>query len=721
MIGQANLEDMDGLAPDEGLPTGGARSESSFSTATLAQNEDYETLAQFTLSLIKAMLQAGFYEPGHPEAEKAQTNLYTEFRQALEDRSEITLLLATPGGDPTIMIEGFGPAPLPLDEVMLKGMADMFAPKFQEFFDRRHLLSFSLKKAISPEEFHSFIALMSEPPRITGTGEERDRLTAAFVERDIIHISTVFDEDIVGRERRLPWLVEMAVSRLRRDLQVLPLYRRASEEELRSIKMQNIDDVIRPMRTPTLLKDFLVNCDLLAADIDGLNESCLEREIIGQIAEDLLAPTASALVEDLEELRMRSDALQAESTSGFTDRRLSVLQRLTERLRHVGGEIDHGLFESLLEQGLVTLEELPAGLSYELETRRLADDFIDRLDENLRALRGSAAATNHELVAIAERVFPELLQRRDYAAAAALAEVMQQSQRTAPERLEDGALAQAAPPRGAPTPEPEGLLEALSVSLCDATRAALPRLVEDLGQQEKEDRQHAVALLAFVGEPAGPRLIEAYADSDLKSVRLASFEAMRQIGPEALIPFLKRLPEIEKEWSGIRRIITILGEQGGAELATPIAHFLHHENAHVREAALTAVCSLSSNEAEHHCVTALRDRRPQVRAAAAAYLADLGSRDPRAMEFYSTALRADDPAVPRESDDVLVRICRALAQIGELSVDDATEAEAILLAALEPVSQSGLLGGLRKGQQRHSERVREAINDTLESVATVGC
>jgi hypothetical protein len=682
MIEKTEHEELEPEARDSGPPAEEATSESSFATATLAQQEDYEDLAKFTLSLIKAMLQAGFYEPGHPEAERAQANLYTEFREALQDRSEITLLLATPGGTPTIMIEGFGSKPLPLGEVMIKGMAEMFAPKFREFYDRRHLLSFSLKRAISAEEFRSFVALMSEPPRVTGTGEERDRLTEAFVEHHIIHISTVFNEDIIGRERRLPWWVEMAVSRLRRDLQVLPLYQSASAEELREIKMQIIDDVIRPMRTPTLLKDFLVNCDLLAEDIGGVEATRLEEEIIRQISDDLLVPTTRALIEELADLKKRASEVDVEDASDAIERRLSIVQELTERLRDVGEDIDHDLFESLLEQGVVTVEELPEELRYALETRRLTDIFIDRLDENLRALGGATGGRGDELGALVERVFPELLQRGEHAVAAAIVDV-------------------------APSP-----------GLYGTTEAAIPRLIEDLGRQEKEDRHHTVALLAFVGEPAAPRLIEAYSSSELKSVRLASFEAMRRIGNDALIPFLKKLPEIETEWSGIRRILTVLGDQGDPDLATPIAHFLHHENSHVREAALAALYKLNGSEAEHHCVAALRDRQPRVRAAAAAYLADLGSQDPRAMKFYSLALRAEDPAVPREKDDVLVRICQAFARLADSSEADVGELEATLRAALEPLPQSGLLGGLRKGQQRHSERVREAIQEALEAIGT---
>ena len=48
--------------------------------------------------------------------------------------------------------------------------------------------------------------------------------------------------------RRLPWRVEMALSRMRRDLTLLPLYQHATPEDVSKIKLQIIFDVTRGKR-----------------------------------------------------------------------------------------------------------------------------------------------------------------------------------------------------------------------------------------------------------------------------------------------------------------------------------------------------------------------------------------------------------------------------------------------------------------------------------------
>ncbi|OLD75036.1 MAG: hypothetical protein AUG95_01010 [Nitrospirae bacterium 13_1_20CM_4_62_6] len=245
---------------------------------------------RFTLALIKTMLRAGYYAPGHPEAKKGLTDLHSEFVLLMGDRAELTYMVTVTADDRAITIDGYDDAPLPLERVMKQDATSLFVPKFLEFFDRWNLLSFSLKATISPEEFHTFLVLMSQPPEASqGTTDAAKRLTQAFLDQHIIHVSTVLNDDIVGKERRLPWRLKMALSRLRRDLRMLPLYKGASPEEIQRIKTQIIDDVVRPIRQAGFVKDFLVNCDLVAADVDLMDERQVQEAILTSLPEERLS------------------------------------------------------------------------------------------------------------------------------------------------------------------------------------------------------------------------------------------------------------------------------------------------------------------------------------------------------------------------------------------------------------------------------------------------
>ena len=68
---------------------------------------------------------------------------------------------------------------------------------------------------ISRYEFDSFIDMLTgsawlEDLRVDG----RERMSKTLVEKEILNVSVVFVDDLVGHGRKLPWRVEATLSRL---------------------------------------------------------------------------------------------------------------------------------------------------------------------------------------------------------------------------------------------------------------------------------------------------------------------------------------------------------------------------------------------------------------------------------------------------------------------------------------------------------------------------
>lgn len=670
------------------------------SPTTPFQSEVHSDLTDFTLGLIKAMLRTGYYAPDHPEARKTFTGLYEQFKHLIGTRSELTYLVQTTRESRTIIIDGYDLTPLSLDQVMMRGMADLFKSRFLEFFDRWNLLSFSLKADIGAEEFYSFIILMSQPPTASqGTPEAAERLTQAFLDQHILHISTVFNDDVVGKHRRLPWRVEMALSRLRRDLRLLPLYQRATPAEIQRVKMQVIDDVIRPVRTPGLFKDLLVNCDLVAHDIAVLEGAEIEREIVGSLSEEMLVATAWELVKDLERQQTTQAKIPGEGSSDEAARRLSVLREIAARLCSMGSAVEDDLLEALLRQQALPLEDLPSDIRRAVEARQLTDAFLARRDEYLSGLTeiGQGGA-EPELASMVHRIMPVLLRRKEYPTVADILKAVNKARHLSPtsQVLEE-------------------MVGLLSQSV--ATEDTLTQLINDLNSPNKDRRDHLVEILVFIGPRAGPRLLEAFVTSDNKAVRVSTFEAIQRIGGGVMQTFLSQLPEIEHEWLVICHILEALGNLGDASAAQPISRLVHHADAHVRQAAVSALFKLEGAAAEACLIQALRDREGGVRQMAVSYLKRIRSLHPKALEFYAKAL-GHDPSIAPQTDAVLIQVCQALASFQTLSADDNAKAKTILLSALQPVQQKSVLGWFKGRSSRHSERVQAAIREALVALGT---
>ena len=668
--------------------------------AATQPRDSHARLADFVLALIQAMLRTGYYAPDHPEAKKSLSGLYEQFAAIIEGHPELTFMLVEKPDEKEISIEGWEAVPLPLHRIMIKGMAELFTPKFIDFFKRWNLLSFSIKAETDADDFHSFVELMSQPPS-GGGAQASQRLTQALVDRNVMHISTVFNHDMVGRERRLPWRVRMALTRLRRDLRVLPLYKRASPEQIRRIKLQIIDDVIRPIRTPTLLRDFLINYDLIAADIAVLDETVIEREIVANLSEDMLVTTAQQIMNDLKQ-QDGKEGSPVDDSFDKVGRCVSVLRDIADQLCAIGSVLDHDFLEALVAQRVLPLEKLPPEVRRALETRRLAESFVARKPEYLDALRRvSNAETAKKLAALVYRITPDLLRRSEYETVCDILHIVTERRQ---ERRTAGFFQQLA-----------GILRKEI-----AHPATLGYLLGDMRRQTKQQRDRLVEILAFIGKPVAEGLLTVYAESNDSAVQASAFEAMLRIGKVALQPFLTKLPHIETEWPVLRHILNEVGELGDTDLAQPLTGFLYHTNAHVRQTALTALLKLQGAKAEEHFLRALQDPEPEVRQAAVSCLAQIDSRDRHALLFYGNALSPPDRSGRPERDAVLIEVCQALARFAGSSTEHLERARETLLAGLRPVQPDGLLGRFKKPRPRHSAAVLAAIREALTALGDAG-
>lgn len=498
----------------------------------------------------------------------------------------------------------------------------------------------------------------------------------------------------VGKERQVPWRVDKALGRLRQDLHNIPLYKGASPEEIRRIKLQVIEDVIRPIRTPELLKDFLVNCDLVAAEIAVLEETQIEREIVGDLSEDMLVATAWELIKDLEQPGATRVEMSGEGPSKQVTRRLFILCEVMDRLCGMGSAIKQDLLDSFLKHQVFSLEKLPPEIHRIVEAQRLVDTFLARKDEYVDSLRRIGQdESGKQLAVLVHRVLPELLRRSEYQAVAKILQAVNEGRKTSQ------------------------LLEELAGMLSHAMAAedTIRHLLENLDSQDKDRRNHLVEILVFIGERAGPGLLEAYAKSQTKAGRMSAFEAIRRIGGNVLQRFLARLPDIEGDWFVIFHILETLGDQADASLAQPISRFLHHTRVHVRQAALEVLFKMLGPNAERYFLQALQDQEGVVRKMAVAYLGRIKSRHPKALEFYLKVLQGDPPLGPPENELFLIEVCHALAGCEGFSADAISKLERALLAALNPSEHKGL-SWFQKPSRQHSERLQAAIDEALAAV-----
>lgn len=345
-----------------------------------------EKVREFTLALLQAFLRTGYYQPGHPEARKAKSGIHANFCSLVACSGEITYLLMNEQGRRSVVIEGATEQALQLSDIMYRGMADTYQPRFVQFLERKDLVSLSLNARMSKEELSRFIDVMSEPSYADIQGESAQYKFIKILRlHGIANISFVFSDDVISERKGVPWRTRMALSRLKKDIHLLPVLRNLSGEELHDVKRQILLDILRPLAVPELIYALLLNLDLAASAL--LTEEDGERDIFTTINDRQLLAVGNIFVKAL----LRGNSFPPHVTP---DKSTRILAALCQRLGSSQDARSPAMLEVLFNKGLISAEQLPAALRRRMALiKRVATylsnphRFLDACDSTTEAER----------------------------------------------------------------------------------------------------------------------------------------------------------------------------------------------------------------------------------------------------------------------------------------------------------------------------------------------
>lgn len=347
---------------------------------TPAEREKVKPAADFIMDLTKAMLRTGYYSPDHPGSQKAKKGLYAQFLNCLGKSPEIMITNLETPTKKDVLITGILDEPVSVRTLVGAGMAELFVPKLTEFFNRKGLISFALKKQLPSPHFECFIDIMSDPKADSGTDNKMgELLSRALARNGIKEISTVFMDDIIVIEKNLPWRVEMAIQRLTKDLKIMPMFKEKSDETILKLKVKIIRDIIRPLRYGEYLSELLVNCYIIAEHVDQIESEDIEEIIISGIPAGLTLSTSRHVFENLKELAaLRSK----ESSKEVLQKRHQSVKRIIKSLsrRMIKDKVKgtQRFLEELHNSNVLAFTELPPDVQYLVNTMKMVRDVRSR-------------------------------------------------------------------------------------------------------------------------------------------------------------------------------------------------------------------------------------------------------------------------------------------------------------------------------------------------------
>ncbi len=642
-------------------------------------------LAQFVLDLIKAMTKTGYYDPEHPQAQQARAGLHAQFRGLIKDRFELGFVRMASAENPEITVEGVLLEPMSLATLLGKGVGALFVPKLFEYFERHALQSFAIKAEITAAEFDTLVEVITREPGV-GRGPNMANLGEILIDRQVYHVSTLFSEELVGRERRMNWRARLAISRLKKDLRIVPLYRNAGPEAVRRARHQIIEDAIRPVRRPDLLCSLLVNCDLAVVDPALLEGVPLEQRVIQTLPPLLIPPVLAATAKEVAALAQAAGSLDRVSGA---PRLRHLLVDLADRAHGIGGDGSFEAMAELFRAKLLSQIDLSPALREFLQVQRFAQGLAADPTAGLRQLQDLLTRPGSPGVALLGPLAADMLRRGHHHVA-----------------CETLRLAEEFPDAAAKARETLG------------RETVIRPLLQKFVAGPKEVREQVAEVFVLLGSPAVAPLIEFLSHND-RGVRRAACTTLVGMGGVAMGPLLDRLERRGQPWYMVRNILMVLGEIG-QEVPLDFRPYIRHEHQRVREEAATALGRLPLPEAESLLLNALRDRHPAVRARAVAGLAARRTKNIGALHFMAEAIRRKGPRETEEDETVQLQVCAAFQQLGNIQYGGEGRIETVLGQALGgPEGKRGLLGVFGAGGGRpKSQAVRAAIIDTLAAIGT---
>jgi len=646
-------------------------------------------LAQFILSLIQAFLRTGYYTPDHPESKKAKTGLYEDFQGLFVQKDELTFLVRDDPGGKNILIEGVLPETQYLSRMMLRGMAEMYIPKFAQFLERKDLISLTLKQAMTRTEFTNFVDVISEPSFVdTRARNDKERFSRTLKERGICNISYIFNEELLAVKRKIPWRSQLALSRLKKDLRTIPLYADLDAEGRREIRCNIIQDVTRPIRSGEVIYHVLMNSDL--AETKELIGPEIDGEIIASLSDDLLLKTSQTLLKE---------TLRHEETEPPQGKSLALITQIASALNH--GEIEgrEAVLETYFKHRLIPFEQLPEATQHKIKLEQLANKFLrysksffqqfDKIQDKEKYLHLARSFT---------KIIPELIRRDRYEE---ILKIVTHIDRHFNERKHLSIYA-------------GQILEEIG-------RGEIPQALKEKFLTEKKEIRLAIApifLKLHVGSV--PYLLSLLKESDDQWVRKQACEILVQIGSSAINFILNELNKKEIGTESTIDIIRVLGEIQSDEWIQPLANtlqlYLTHENPYLREEALWVYYKIKGREGEQLYVRLLNDGDLGVKKKAIQCLGRIKSEI--ALEKFLEMLQKLEEFPSDRNEQIEARLFAAIGFYGNVERPGIGSLEDLLLDTLDRRLSLGALKFLKKKKNLLSEGAVATICESLGSIGT---
>ncbi len=541
-----------------------------------------DQIVEFTIALVRALHRVGQFDPNKPNFPRMRARLWKELGRLQRAQPEIGYVVGPPalaGGAPEMWVDGASPSRVELRRIVGASVGGGFVLQLLEYLRQRGLALLALSRGITEAEWNAFLAVMSEPCVDQNAAAEGARLSQALLDKKVVHVSLVRDDDARQVPGDLPWHARLAYARLARDLRAEAVLGNVTPEHLVAQSERLVAGMAHSyFRKYDVLRDLLFRADI----VDRLlheTPAWRDAEALPLIVQGLpvvsLYGTTRLILKELPAGDRASPPLAATVLAAIAERMLKMppSRQVDETLR------------AMCRRQIVPITRLPV----ELQEWVLAEQWVDSLRSNPTAEppRGSA---DSDPIRILQKGARHAFTQKSFPEGMGILRRIAQEDRSAVPAVFD-------------VPTVEVLLDLLPTGV--------------------EDKRGLLDLLAQGGQTAALSTAMVLTTAEPKVVELAVWilTQMKDLGVTAALAALDQ--DIEKE-DTVRLLLTCVAGKTPESAAPVFIRQMAHKSPRVRRDALTALVTASPAAANLWVARALADPDENVRIRALLLCASTG-------------------------------------------------------------------------------------------------
>lgn len=644
----------------------------------------------FTLNLVKSILQTGVYSADHPLAKAANADMYDGFKRLMRHGHELSYILLSRVDERGVMIDGLLNEPIEVAKTFRGIMGDHFVTKFHDYFIRNRIASFTIKGEIERPEFEAFLSAW-----VAWSTTSRDEASSAedfsteLTNLGILRVTVVSMDEIIGSSRHLSWPTKVALSRLRKDISRLPLLQNLPSDVVADLKAQATRDVIRPIRKIDILRDIVLNADMVTDGMSTVTSLEIEDNLIAVIPIDTIFELSQRVMELLTELQNPHPKLNiiGRDIARFEEDVQRVLRKSLIKLGSSDRKEVRTFLQECHNKALIRFEELPQYVQRRIRSAETTDRFLRSPDSYIEDFGKCSDPKSYlKYLNVFVLVLPELVNRKNYQAVGLIFGILHRH-----------ANEQVPPFLGRSRFIGETLEHLESGGFLDA-------FIEMVAQTPKEFREDLESGVAMFGSAVMPGLVRLLAGVDEPSIRHAVCSMMAKVGEPGVPYLVDELRSHRHEWFTVRNLINILGQQKAAGAVTAINQYCAHPHGRVREECVAALCEILGPDSENEMLHFLSDKEDAVVRRTIHQLAKMHSTNQRFLDLLNDIIR---PRYRNEDEpgEILQLTClRSLRAYDRIMLPDKPDFEFTLLEIVHPSRMKSLLPG-RLGVRPKSDAV----------------